>query len=240
MSIGETGKPCVIAVDGPAGAGKSTVARAVAARLGYIYVDTGAMYRAVALLALRHCIPTSDAAGLLAVLERSELRLAPQTPGEPNRVFLGDEDVTEAIRLPEVNAKVSQVAQHAAVRERMVALQRQWARDGGIVMDGRDIGTVVLPDADVKVFLVADIDVRARRRWDEMQAKGLDVTYDAIRRQLQERDQHDATRQESPLRKAVDAVEIDTSHKEIPAVVEEILKLCDAKAKTVKGTTRNS
>lgn len=226
MSTAKTGRGCVVAVDGPAGAGKSTVARAVAARLGYTYVDTGAMYRAVALLALRHRIPPDAVSQLLACLDEVELRLQPEAPGRPNRIFLGDEDVTEAIRRPEVNAYVSEVAQHGAIRERLVALQRQWAREGGIVMDGRDIGTVVLPDADVKVFLVADVDVRAERRWKELREKGHEVDFEEVRRQLIARDAHDRTRAESPLRQAEDAVVIDTSHMEIPAVVDEILRLC--------------
>lgn len=235
MSTARTGRRCVVAVDGPAGAGKSTVARAVAARLGYTYVDTGAMYRAVALLALRHRIPPDAVSDLLARLEEVELRLEPEAPGKPNRVYLGDEDVTEAIRQPEVNALVSDVAKHAAIRERLVALQRAWAQDGGIVMDGRDIGTVVLPDADIKVFLVADVDVRAERRWKELRAKGHDVTFDEVRRQLIARDAHDRTRAQSPLRKADDAVVIDTSSMDIPAVVEEILHLCQARDQHGEG-----
>lgn len=233
MPRARTGRRCVVAVDGPAGAGKSTVARAVAARLGYIYVDTGAMYRAVALLALRHRIPPDAVSQILARLDEVEIRLEPAAPGEPNRVYLDGEDVTDAIREPEVNAHVSEIARHAAVRERLVALQRAWAREGGIVMDGRDIGTVVLPDADVKVFLVADVDVRAKRRWRELLDKGHAVTLEEVRRQLIARDVQDRTRAESPLRKADDAVVIDTSDMDIPAVVDEILRLC--RERTARG-----
>lgn len=215
---------CVIAIDGPAGAGKSTVARAVAKRLGYVYVDTGAMYRALTLLALRENVSPDDPVRLQTLVERAEIRLAPQGTG--NQVYLNGEDVTEAIRLPEVNDIVAQVASHAPLREHMVEMQRRLAADGGVVMDGRDIGTVVLPQADVKVFLVADITVRAERRWKELQRKGHIVSLQRVRDDLQARDQHDTSRLESPLQKAPDAVEIDTSGKSIDRVVEAILALC--------------
>lgn len=219
-------RDCVIAVDGPAGAGKSTVARAVAARLGYVYIDTGAMYRALTLSALRHDVACNDVPGLLRLLDSVEIRLVPQGAGEENRVFLGDEDVTAAIRQPEVNRKVSQVAAHAALRHKMVEMQRRLAEKGGVVMDGRDIGTVVLPNADVKVFLVADLNVRAQRRWEELTAKGHDVTLAQVRQELAERDERDTTRGEAPLRKAEDAVVIDTTKKSVEDVVEDILRLC--------------
>lgn len=226
MSNDSSNRQCVIAVDGPAGAGKSTVARAVAAHLGYIYVDTGAMYRALTLLTLRRGVSPDDGAALADLMKRADMRLTPQKLGVPNQVYLDGEDVTEQIRQPEVSQLVSQVASHALLRRYMVEMQRQMAKNGGVVMDGRDIGTVVLPHADVKVFLVADVNVRAQRRWEELRANGHNVSQEQVRDELEARDFKDRTRRESPLRKADDAVEIDTSGKSVEQVVEEILALC--------------
>lgn len=219
-------RACVVAIDGPAGAGKSTVARAVAARLGYVYIDTGAMYRAVTHLALESRVAPCDAMGLLRLLETAEIKLTPQAGLAPNRVYVNGQDVTEAIRRPEVSRHVSEVARHPAVRARLVELQQALAKAGGVVMDGRDIGTVVLPDADVKVFLVADAYVRARRRWQELREQGHDVTLEEVQRELLQRDRQDETRSVSPLRKAPDAVEIDTSALSVDEVVERIVALC--------------
>lgn len=225
MSNQRQKKACVIAVDGPAGAGKSTVARAVAARLGYVYIDTGAMYRAITLLSIRHNVAPSDVEKLLELLQHAEIRLIP-VEGR-NRVLLNGEDVTELIRLPEVSQRVSAVAQHARVRQVLVQIQRELAKEGAVVMDGRDIGTVVLPDADVKVFLVADPRVRATRRWEELQQKGYQIPFEQVYDELLARDHFDQTRTESPLRKAPDAIEIDTSQMCIDEVVDTILELCE-------------
>ena len=217
-------KRLVIAIDGPAGAGKSTVARKVAAALGYLYIDTGAMYRALTLAVLRAGVPVDDPAAVAAAVAGVRIRLEPSPAG--NRVFLDEEDVTAAIRSPEVSAAVSQVAAIPEVRRRLVTLQRQLAAEGGVVMDGRDIGTVVLPHADLKVFLTADLEERARRRYLELQAAGHGLDLEEIRSNLEERDRLDTGRAVSPLRIADDAVIIDTTDRPVERVVAEVLRLC--------------
>ena len=214
----------MIAIDGPAGAGKSTVARKVAAALGYLYIDTGAMYRALTLAVLRAGVPVDDPAAVAAAVAGVRIRLEPSPAG--NRVFLDEEDVTAAIRSPEVSAAVSQVAAIPEVRRRLVTLQRQLAAEGGVVMDGRDIGTVVLPHADLKVFLTADLEERARRRYLELQAAGHGLDLEEIRSNLEERDRLDTGRAVSPLRIADDAVIIDTTDRPVERVVAEVLRLC--------------
>lgn len=220
-------KPCsIIAIDGPASSGKSTVARAVAHKLGYIYVDTGAMYRAVALLAVRHHIQPDDVGGLLHIMQQYPLRLHAMPDNEPNKVFLADEDVSHALRAPEVNALVPHIAGHHKIRLQLIAMQREMAVHGSVVMDGRDIGTVVLPQADLKIFLVADIRERAKRRWQELKEKGHDVTLSTVQAELVARDRQDKLRKHSPLQKAPDAIEIDTTGKTVVQVVHEIVTLC--------------
>ena len=214
----------MIAIDGPAGAGKSTVARKVAEALGYLYIDTGAMYRALTLAVLRAGVPVDDPAAVAAVVAGVRVRLEPSPAG--NRVFLDGEDVTAAIRTPEVSAAVSQVAAIPEVRRRLVTLQRQLAGGGGVVMDGRDIGTVVLPHADLKVFLTADLEERARRRYLELKAVGHGLDLEEIRKNLEERDRLDSGRAVSPLRIADDAVIIDTTDRPVERVVAEVLRLC--------------
>ena len=214
----------MIAIDGPAGAGKSTVARKVAAALGYLYIDTGAMYRALTLAVLRAGVPVDDPAAVAAAVAGVRIRLEPSPAG--NRVFLDEEDVTAAIRSPEVSAAVSQVAAIPEVRRRLVTLQRQLAAEGGVVMDGRDIGTVVLPHADLKVFLTADLEERVRRRYLELQAAGHGLDLEEIRSNLEERDRLDTGRAVSPLRIADDAVIIDTTDRPVERVVAEVLRLC--------------
>lgn len=213
----------VIAIDGPAGAGKSTVARTVAQTLGYLYIDTGAMYRAITLAVLQAGISPDDAAAVERIAAAVTVELVPTRSG--NRVLLDGQDVTERIRTPEVSDAVSPIAAAPGVRRHLVAQQRQLAARGGVVMDGRDIGTVVLPDADVKVFLTASAAERAERRWRELRAAGHNATLDAIRRNIEERDRLDATREVAPLRKAPDAVEIDSTAQSIDAVVDEVLTL---------------
>jgi cytidylate kinase len=190
-------KQNVIAIDGPAGAGKSTVARQVAQQLGFVYVDTGAMYRAVTCRALRGGIDTADTAAVSELAERIDVRFAKSPAGL--RMMADGEDVTEAIRTPAVTAAVSLVSQIPAVRRAMVRLQRELAAAGGAVLDGRDIGTVVVPDACCKIFLTATAAERARRRWLEMREKGFKPDMAVLRREMEERDRQDSERELAPL-----------------------------------------
>jgi len=214
----------VIAIDGPAGAGKSTVAKLVAKRLGYLYVDTGAMYRAVALKALRLGMDIGDPVTMAMLAQATDIQLLSQPDGSV-RVMLDGEDVTEAIRTPEVSEAASIVSAHEGVREALVAEQRVLAESGGVVMEGRDVQTVVAPDAEVKVFLTASLEERARRRWQELRQRGTEIPYEQVLQELRERDERDQQRAIAPLRKAPDAVEIDTTHLSPEAVVEQIVAL---------------
>ncbi|MBQ3199484.1 MAG: (d)CMP kinase [Firmicutes bacterium] len=216
----------VIAIDGPAGAGKSTIAKALAEQLGYIYIDTGAMYRAVALTAIRAGVAVDDAPALTALAAKIELDM--RAEGGVNRILLGQEDVTEAIRQPEVGAAASPVSAVAGVREHLVAQQRKLAARGNVVMDGRDIGTVVLPDADCKIFLTASLDERVNRRYEELRAKGLPTTREAVREDISTRDYRDSHRETSPLKQADDAVLLDSTGMSIKAVLVEVRRLAGA------------
>ena len=212
-----------IAIDGPSSAGKSTIAKKVAARLGTTYLDTGAMYRALTLSALRKGADLESEPAILAVLDESEIHLT-QVEGNQT-VFLNDEDVTETIRSTDVTKNVSVVSSHEKVRAEMVRRQQRFAEKGGIVMDGRDIGTVVLPNADLKIYLVASAEERALRRYHESVAKGMTVSLEQLTEDMKARDHYDMNREASPLRKADDAVELDTTHLSIDAVVETVLNL---------------
>jgi cytidylate kinase len=217
----------IVAIDGPAGSGKSTTARAVAERLGFRYLDTGAMYRAVTLAFVRAGVEAgSDEARRLLATIRIDLE------GEQGglRVWLDGEDVTEAIRLPDVSAAVSGVAAVPAVRESLVREQRRLAetyeqRGLGVVLDGRDIGTVVFPNAPVKVFLVADDAVRARRRMQELRLQGVEIAYEDVLEDLRRRDRLDSSRKHAPLRKAPDAMELDTTNLSIAQQVDFVERL---------------
>jgi len=213
----------VVAIDGPAGAGKSTIAQRVADRLGFIYIDSGAMYRAIALWALRQNVDPSD-------MHRVEqLALAAEIELLPGRIRLNREDVTDAIRAPEVSTAASKVAVVPGVRRAMVAKQRAVGERASIVMEGRDIGTVVFPDADVKIFLDAQPKERVRRRLLEVRAKGDQITESALTEQMQERDRRDSSRADSPLSQAPDAVYLDSTNLNIEEVENEILKIVRAR-----------
>jgi len=208
----------IVTIDGPAGSGKSTAARLLAQRLGVAYLDTGAMYRAVALAALRRGINLDDPEALGALAARCDLHVEPSADG--CRVRLDGEDVTAAIRTAEVNEATARVARAAPVRRQLVAAQQTIGRRlGSLVTEGRDQGTVVFPDADVKVFLDADVDCRARRRFDEMTADGQSVTFDDVRANLALRDRTDR-RQWTPLLSDPDAIRLDTTGLTIEQVVE--------------------
>lgn len=215
----------VIAIDGPSGAGKSTIARAVATRLGYIYIDTGAMYRAVGLWALRANIPLDDMHKLeqLAAAARIEFRAGTST------VLLNGEDITAAIRETAASDAASKASAIPGVRRAMVDEQRRMAEDWSVVMEGRDIGTVVFPNADVKIFLDADPAIRAQRRTTELRLRGTDVATETVAREMAERDQRDRTRAEAPLMQAPDAIYLDSSGLTIDEVQESVLKLVRAK-----------
>lgn len=209
-----------VAIDGPASAGKSTVAKLVAKRFGYIYCDTGAMYRSVTLAALERGIDLSQDDLVSELANQITITFA---PGDPQKVFIDGHEVTQAIRSTEVAQHVSTVAAIPAVRSRMVELQRQIAQEGGIVMDGRDIGTTVLPDAPVKIFMVASAHERVRRRFLDNQERGIDGgSIEELQRAIELRDQKDSTRAVSPLVKAADAYQLDTTHLTIEQVVDQI------------------
>ncbi|HXB54397.1 MAG TPA: (d)CMP kinase [Vicinamibacteria bacterium] len=208
----------VLAIDGPSGAGKSTAGRALAARLGYLYIDTGAMYRALALKALRARVPLDEEEALAGLCRASRIELA-----EGGKVLLDGKEVTADIRAPEVSGAASRVSVHPSVRREMVARQRELGRDGGAVLDGRDIGTVVFPDAEVKFYLDADPALRARRRHAELARAGVAVPLEAVEREVRERDHIDTHRPVSPLATAKDAIYLDTSRLSPEEVVEEML-----------------
>jgi len=223
-------KGLVIAIDGPVGAGKSTVAKLVARKLGYLYVDTGAMYRAVALKALRLGMDINDPIVMAMLAEATDIQLQQQGDGSV-RVFLDGEDVTEAIRTPEVSEASSIVSAHEGVRKVLAERQKAMAELGGVVMEGRDIQTVIAPDAEVKIFLTASLEERAKRRWLELQQKGISVSYEEVLQEVKERDERDKTRAIAPLRKAPDAVEIDTTGMTPEEVTEKIVKLACKRAR---------
>ena len=198
-----------VAIDGPAGAGKSTLARRLAAQLGYIYVDTGAMYRAVGLYALRAGQDPKDNAAVEELLPQISLRL--DCPDGEQHIYLNGEDVSSAIRTEQAGMAASAVGANPAVRAFLLETQRQMARTQNVLMDGRDIGTVVLPDAAVKIFLTASPEARAARRWKEYQEKGQQVSYEQVLEDVRQRDYRDTHREAAPLRQAEDAVLLDTS-----------------------------
>ncbi|MDR1567947.1 MAG: (d)CMP kinase [Streptococcaceae bacterium] len=207
-----------IAVDGPASSGKSTVAKLIAKDLGLIYLDTGAMYRAVTYLSLKYQLTTTEE--ILARLIEQPIRFENTSSGQ--LVFLGDEDVTRVIREHAVTQNVSKIAAIKEIRQALVAIQQRFGENGGVIMDGRDIGTVVLTGADLKIFLVASVEERAKRRFKENQAKGIETDFDQLKAEIKERDRLDSTRKESPLKQAEDAILVDTTGISIETVVKKI------------------
>lgn len=201
-------KKIIIAIDGPSGSGKSTTAREVAKLLGYIYIDTGAMYRAVTLAAMRNNIDFTDEA-LLPLLEKINIEIKQGDNGQ--RTFLDGEDVSSDIRTPEVTKAVSPVSALITVREKLVDMQRKMGENGGVVMDGRDIGTVVFPNAELKIFMIASLEARGIRRSEELKNSGITIDAVTVSKQLEDRDKYDSSRENSPLTKADDAIIVDTS-----------------------------
>ncbi|WP_042457880.1 (d)CMP kinase [Neobacillus dielmonensis] len=218
-------KKISIAIDGPAAAGKSTVAKIVAEKLSYIYIDTGAMYRSLTYKALLNKVNLEDEDTLLDMLLSTNIELLPAINGQ--LVYLDHQDVTEAIRTSDVTNSVSIVSKHKKVREEMVRRQQDFAKGGGVVMDGRDIGTHVLPNAEVKVFLLASVEERALRRHHENLQKGFQSDLEKLKQEIARRDKIDSEREAAPLKKADDAIEIDTTSMTIPDVVEAIMKLAN-------------
>ena len=217
----------VIAIDGPSGVGKSSLGKALARRLGILYIDSGAVYRAVALDALNAGVELEDDVAVAAIASRSDIRLE----GDPDhlRVFLNNRDVTREIRQPETSHASSVIATISMVREAVVLKLREMSRGSGVVMDGRDIGTKVFPDAQVKLFLDAAPDVRARRRWEEDRSRGREVSIDQVSGELQSRDRRDTLRLATPLIQAEDAVFIDTSDMELDRVVDRVLEIVESR-----------
>lgn len=216
-------KNLVIAIDGPAGAGKSTAARLAAKKLNYTYIDTGAMYRAVAWKTLQKKEKVTDA---LIIEVVKDIKVSLHYEQGNTLVFVDGKEVSGVIRTPEVTGIVSQVAKLRPVREKMVALQRKMAAAGAVVMDGRDIASHVLPDADVKIFLTASIEERAQRRWKEMKNKGYVVALDGLQAEMAARDKADSEREISPLIQCKDAILLDTTGMDIDEVVTAILNMC--------------
>lgn len=212
----------VVAIDGPSGAGKSTVARLAAERLGFVYLDTGAMYRTLTLLALRKSLDMSEGERL-AELARS-LKFEFEDSGGRTKILANGEDVTRQIRLPEVDRWVSLVSSHKEVRDHLVGLQRRMCEEGGVVCEGRDIGTVVVPDAKVKFFLTASSDERSRRRKRQLGNIGKDMSVSGIKEEMERRDKEDSSREVSPLRRAEDAILMDTTDLTIEEEVNQIVE----------------
>ena len=230
--------PLIIAIDGPVGSGKSSVAQRLAGLLGYTHLDTGAMYRAVALKAMRRGIPLEAAAAVEALAAESRIDFA--SSNGSLRILLDGEDVTEEIRAPEMSQLASLVAVVPGVRRVLVAEQRRIGGAGGVVMDGRDVGTVVFPDAGLKIYLDADVEVRARRRWLEYRGKGKELEFKGLLEEVRERDRRDRDRAISPLRRAPDAIYVDSTAMEVEEVAQLIALLARERQKEFFASERTS
>ena len=209
-----------VAIDGPSAAGKSTIAKMVAKKENFIYIDTGAMYRCVAYYCLTQKIDLNDEKAVEQAIEHIQIRLTPD-----NKVYLNDEDVSNQIRQDQVSLGASCVSKYQVVRSFLVDEQRKMAKAGNVILDGRDIGTVVLPNADLKIYQIASVETRAKRRYLENLERGLDANLETIKKEIEERDYQDTHREISPLKKAEDAIELDTSSLTLEEVVEQVLTL---------------
>jgi cytidylate kinase len=212
-----------IAIDGPAASGKSTTAKLLAKRLGYLYIDTGAMYRALTLAVLRNTIKIDDVNSIVELVDKIRIDIKQSRDGL--HTYLNGEDVSEEIRLPKITEVISHISAYSEVRERMVTKQRLLAKRGGIIMDGRDIGTVVLEDADVKIFMNASLEQRSQRRFKELDKKGINVDLEEIKSEIKRRDDLDSSRSVSPLKPAYNAYIIDTSNLSVTQQVEKIIDI---------------
>lgn len=220
--------PIVVAIDGPAGAGKSTVAKAVAAALDYLYVDTGALYRGIGWYALEAGLDPEDEEAVTALARHMKLGFVAQPDGG-SKLQVDGEDRSEAIRTPAVADAASKVSQYQGVRDALLETQRAMGAQGGVVLEGRDIGTVVFPNAGLKVYLTATAEVRANRRYADLLLQGHEIEYEALLRAIQDRDRRDTMRPIAPLREAADAVRIDSDHLDADAVVAKIVSLVHAR-----------
>jgi len=216
-----------IGIDGPVGAGKSTVADAVAARLGILHLDTGAMYRALGLTALRRSVDLQDEEAVVNLCHETDITVSHEKDGQ--HTYVNGEDVTGLIRTPEISMAASTVSRYAQVRKAMVAAQQRLAAETDMLLDGRDIGTAVLPNATVKIYLTATPEERARRRWQEMRDKGMTDTYEQVLQAVRDRDEQDMNRKVEPLRQAADAVLVDSTQLTFQQVVEAILRVVEEK-----------
>lgn len=223
-----------IAIDGPSGAGKSSLARKLAEEFSFIYVDTGAIYRTLALAAIRAGVDRKDEASLMELLPKLEITMAYNDSGE-QRMYLDGEDVSEIIRTPEVSVGASDVSAHGRVREYLLEMQRRMARENDVIMDGRDIGTVILPDAQLKIFLTASSKARAERRMKELLARGTDVTFEEVLKDIEYRDAQDSAREAAPLKMAEDAILVDTSDIDFQASFELLKSIVTEKLYNDEG-----
>ena len=216
-----------IAIDGPAGAGKSTISKAAAKKLGFIYIDTGAMYRAVGLAAVRQGVDTTDTEGVTSILDDIEISISYDESGQ--QIFLNGENVSVDIRLPEISVAASNVAVIPAVRLKLVELQRELAAHNDVLMDGRDIGTYVLPDAEVKIFLTASVEERAMRRYRELAEKGIKADFDEVKADMEYRDKNDSEREFAPLKPAEDSIILDNTDLSLEQSVDKICEIAEAR-----------
>ncbi len=223
-----------IAIDGPSGAGKSTISRKAAEKFGFIYVDTGAIYRTIGLASKNHGVSLDDKAAVIAMLPKLQIELRYNESGEQH-MYLDGADVSRDIRLPEVSMLASGVSAIPEVRAFLVDMQRNMAKKHDVIMDGRDIGTVILPDADLKIFLTADVEDRARRRYEELLAKGIDKPFDEVLDEMKRRDEQDSLRDAAPLKAADDAVLLDTSGNTLEESVTAVCRLIAEKIGRMSG-----